>query len=330
MLQGEIVKDWMVEFPDTPNLTLAKAIYKANPDVFPSIDNIRSIVRRRKGQSGAKKRKVATDKTLFQDEPNPFNPFDSLPEGLTYYDEWSPYHITGKRVLVLADIHSPYYDRPALTAALKYGKEKDIDTVLFLGDLIDHYAVSFWEKDPRKRDVQREIDMTVNILDVTRQTFPDAKMIIKTGNHDERMERYLKVKAPELLGIKALTFEEQFQTSRFDIDIVADKRLCKMGELNLIHGHEFMRTFFSPVNPARGLYLRGKEMAVCAHFHRTSEHAEKSMTDEVTVCWSIGCLCDLRPEYAPYNSWNHGFAIIYQQGKQFFMKNKKIIDGEVY
>ena len=329
-LKGDLAKEWLADFPDTPSLTLAKALHKAFPSVYMSDEDARDRVRYYRGKAGKSDLSRLTDKTHVKKEDGPFNPFDSLPEGLTYYDEWEPYIIEGERILVLADIHSPFYDKRALKAAVDYGKKKEIDTVLFLGDLIDYFSISFWDKDPRKRDIRQEIDMTRGVLDTIRTTFPDAKMVIKTGNHDERIERYLKVKAVELLGMEALTYEEQFQTNRFDIDIVQDKRLVKVADLNCVHGHEFNRTFFSPVNPARGLYLRGKETAICAHFHRTSEHAETSMTDEVTVCWSIGCLCDLRPTYAPFNSWNHGFAIIYRQGSKFFVKNKKIIDGEIF
>lgn len=329
MIQGEIVKEYIPRFPDTPSKTLANLIYKENQNVFTNHESLRSLVRYYRGQSGNADRKKRPEDE-YRKERGEYNPFDDLPEGLTYYNEWEPYIVEGERVLCIADIHSPYYDKRAVTTALKYGVRKKADTVLVLGDLIDFFAVSFWEKDPRKRNIQNEINMTVGMLEFIRNLFPDANIIIKIGNHDERIERYLKVKAPELLGFKALSYDSIFDAERLGVDTVPDKRLVQIGGLNCIHGHEFNKSFFSPVNPARGLYLRGKENAICAHYHRTSEHAEKTMTDDVTVCWSIGCLCDLRPTYAPYNAWNHGCAMIYRDGDNFYVKNRKIINGEIY
>ena len=329
-IKGDIVTEYLAEFPDSPSLTLAKKIFKENPAVFTNISNARSVIRYHRGQNGEAARKRAVNKEFFT-EAGSVDPFDDLPEGMTYYDEWEPYRIKGERVLVLADIHAPYYHKAAIKAAINYGKREEADTILFLGDLIDYWAISRWEKDPRQRNIQGEIDSVRELLDVTRTIFPNATIIIKTGNHDERMESFLNVKAPELLGFEALTLASQFQIDAFGAEIVQDKPLIKIGKLNLIHGHEFQRgAFGGGVNPARWLYLKGKENAMCGHFHRTSEHAEKSLTDDVTVCWSVGCLSDLRPRFAPFNMWNLGFAFVRRDRDEFFVNNLKIINGEIY
>jgi hypothetical protein len=72
------------------------------------------------------------------------------------------------------------------------------------------------------------------------------------------------------------------------IEVIKDKRIIKAGGLNIIHGHEFNSSFFSPVNIARGLYLRGKTSAIQGHQHRTSEHTEKDMNEKMTTTWSTG------------------------------------------
>jgi hypothetical protein len=160
--------------------------------------------------------------------------------------------------------------------------------------------------------------------------FPNAKIYFKLGNHDERLERYLKVKAPELLNLDCLSLGQLLDVNRFKVEIVPDRRIATVGYLYIVHAHEFGKGS-GGVNPARWLYLKGKEMSMCAHFHRTSEHTEKSMADNVISCCSVACLCDLRPEYLPINNWNHGFARINRlDGKRFQVFNKKIIDGKVY
>ena len=85
----------------------------------------------------------------------------------------------------------------------------------------------------------------------------------------------------------------------------------------------------SPVNPARGLFLKGYECAIESHYHRTSEHTEPTLLDKVITTWSLGCLCDLHPDYAPLNKWNHGFGLLYIDDKGWKFVNKRIVQGEV-
>ena len=44
-----------------------------------------------------------------------------------------------------------------------------------------------------------------------------------------------------------------------------------------------------------------------------------------TTAWSTGCLCNLRPEYAKFNRWNHGFAFVdIDKSGEFEVHNYKI------
>ena len=49
-----------------------------------------------------------------------------------------------------------------------------------------------------------------------------------------------------------------------------------------------------------------------------------------TVCFSTGCLCDMRPAYAVLNKWNHGFAVVVvRDGGEFDVSNLRIQSGKV-
>ena len=329
-LKGNVVKDYLGKFPDTPSKTLAGKIYNENKSLFTNVENVRRHVRYYRGSSGDLNREDLADRT-YVNPPGKLNPFDDLPEGLTYFDEWEPYYIQGKKILVISDLHAPYHHKEALKIALMRGKEIEVDTILINGDFVDFYSVSFWQKDPRKRNFKKELDIVYDILDLMRDQFPDAEIIYKVGNHEERYERYMKVKAPELLDVEDFELAKILHADKYSLKIVSDKRIVKVGKyLNIIHGHEFGRSFASPVNPARGLFLKGHEIALGAHYHQTSQHTAKSMTGEIIACWSLGCLCDLRPEYLPINNWNFGFAEIRRDGNKFHLDNRRIIDGKIY
>jgi hypothetical protein len=111
---------------------------------------------------------------------------------------------------------------------------------------------------------------------------------------------------------------------------VGEKRIIKAGNLNIAHGHEFPSGIASPVNVARGLYLRAKANAICGHFHKNSEHSETDINGHMTTTWSVGCLCDLHPLYMPINSWNQGVALITidEEGK-VDVQNRRIKNGKI-
>jgi hypothetical protein len=71
---------------------------------------------------------------------------------------------------------------------------------------------------------------------------------------------------------------------------------------------------------------------MCGHFHKTSENIEATgLQKKLTNNWSLGCLCDLSPDYAITNRWNHGFATVeINHSDDYFVANHKIIDGRVY
>ena len=326
--RSELVMGYLEEFSDLPTLTLAKIIYKEHSKQFTNVESVRGLLKYYRGQSGAKNREIAEKHGLIR--IGEYNPFDAIPDGMTSLHDVEPIPLQGEKILRLCDAHVPYHDKTALITALKWGQEEKVDTII-MDDFIDFFALSFWEKDPDERDFGNELEMLYKIFGIIRECFPEADLILKKGNHEARFDRYMRVKAPELLGVKHFEFEKVIHAEDFGAKVISDKAILKVADLHVIHGHEFRRSFFSPVNPARGLWLRAKSHCIAGHHHQTSEHKEKTIGDKVFGCWSVGCLCELKPDYMPVNNWNHGSAIIYRPStKNFIIKNKTIINGEMY
>lgn len=233
--------------------------------------------------------------------------------------------------MVCSDLHIPYHDTFAIKTMFRFVRDRRISHVLLNGDVADFYAVSRWETDPLKRNFGRELEAIRNFLHVCRKTFPNAKLIYKHGNHEERLERFMRAKAPELLGVPDFTLGRLLRLRDMSIHGVMDKRPIRLGRLlTIIHGHEYQFAISNPVNPARGFFLRGKSYTLGGHFHQTSQHSERTIDQKVIGAWSTGCLCDLHPEYRPLNNWNHGFAIVeVTKSGGFQVNNYAIIDGKV-
>jgi predicted phosphodiesterase len=325
--KGNIVREYRLKYGmDMPTLTLAKLIYNENKELFTSVDNARSLLRYNEGKHGSRNKKRIKDKSLFMHQERSKNPW-KLPES----DEtkYEPFIIKAKKLAVLSDIHIPYHSITALSAALDFIQAEKPTAILLNGDTIDFYALSRFQKDPRKRSVAHELQATRDFLDVLSQF--GAKIYFKIGNHEERYEHYLMRVAPELLGVREFELKYLLGLDARGIDLITDKRIMKANDLNIVHGHEFGQSIFSPVNIARGLFLRGKVTAMQGHNHAVSEHTESNMNGEITTTWSLGCLCELNPAYLPINKWAHGMAIVdlSENGKDFHVRNYRIHKGKI-
>lgn len=330
-LQQQVITDLLTAFPEASTRALARKAYAANPQLFASENSARVVVQKERGVrvSGRVKCPDATPSPFAAD---PGRPFDTFPEGQKQLDDWGPLILKDRcNALIFADVHIPFHVKVPVVETVKHGKDNGADLILLNGDTLDFFAVSFWEKDPRKRKFAQEIKTGKEFLAHLRAEFPKARIIFKLGNHEERYERYLRVKAPELLDVPDFQMEKLLGFENLGIECVADKRPIRLGDLNVLHGHEYKFAIQNPVNPARGLFLRTKAYAVCGHFHQSSYHTEKTVQQETIATWSTGCLCDLYPEYSPMNNWIHGFAFVeVAENGTFNMNNKVIKLGRVY
>jgi predicted phosphodiesterase len=327
--KADVCRSYLDKYPTLPSLTLAKLIYKKEHPLFGTVEAARCSVQRIRGAVEPERYKA----THAHTNVGKLNPFSNLPEPLEEGQDWNAYRLDGKmRVAILSDIHIPYQDQKALVAALNYIHAWKPSLILLNGDIADFFSVSFWEKDPRQRNFAKERELVVQFLKTLREAFPRQTFIYKDGNHEDRLARYMKIKAPELLGIDELELEQILRFADFRITRVKDNRPIRLGDhLSIVHGHEFSFQISSPVNPARGFYLKAKTNVLGGHLHRTSEHVERNLTETLVAAWSAGCLCNLHPEYARINNWNHGFALVeLEKDSGFHIHNHKIIKGRIY
>lgn len=313
---------------DMPTLKLARIMYKENKLLYKDEEDARYALRYIEGKLGKSKGKFIKDTTFHVEEPRPTNPYKLPHSDETQYE---PFIIKGhKRVGVFSDIHVPYHNIESLTAAIKFCKKEQIDALLLNGDTIDCHRLSRFIKDPKKRNFKLELDTFRSLFDVFEKEFK-CKIYFKVGNHEERYEHFLYEKAGELVGVEEFEFENIIKARARGIDIISDKRYMLLNSLAGIHGHEYVGGISAPVNPARGLYLRGKVSCFQGHNHQTSEHTEPTLTGKMVTTWSLGCLSELHPAYMPLNKWNHGFAVVDldANGEDFEFRNKRIYKGQI-
>lgn len=330
-LKADIVLEYLEKYSEEkigrfiPSLTLARLIYNENVAVFNNLESTRTMVRLYRGQNGKNHRDAIQTKKFYTDKGSPGN-FVPPPSEEQKYSE---YNLGFKSIGVISDIHVPYHNEEAITAAIRWLYDRKIDCLFINGDLIDFYQGSKYMKDPRKRDMKYEIDMTNEFLDMIQDTMPGVKLVFKKGNHDERLENYMYTKAPELLGFPEWQLEHLLHSRERNMDIIGDQRIVRAGHLSILHGHE-LNSPGNSVNPARGTFMRTKQSCMVGHSHVSSSHTETKLDGDIITTWSTGCLCELHPRYARINKWNHGFAHIKVEGSgDYRVKNLRVWKGNV-
>ena len=334
-IRREIILKHLDATPLIPTRTLATLLTKIYPETFTSYGGTRISIQYVRGESKCIVKGKKYDFSIegyhrTEEQKHEAMTIKKIPE--SDYQKSQDFIMPkgNNRILILSDIHIPYHDIEALQIAIEKGKELKPNAVILNGDTIDMYHASRFIKDRRLRDLAGELEMTKDFLCYIKEEF-DCPIYFKIGNHEARWENYLRLQAPELLGITDFELSSILQFGSLGIIEIKSTQLIKAGKLNILHGHEFGHSVFSPVNAARGLYMRAKANSIVGHHHQTSEHSEKDLTGNVVTTYSIGCLCGLSPEYMPFNKWNHGFGFVeIDNNGDYVVKNFRIMNGKVY
>lgn len=231
-------------------------------------------------------------------------------------------------ILFISDLQIPFHDISAITCALKYGLQNEVNTIYINGDLVDFYSISSFQTEKSKRDLVNEIEMTRDFLAILRERFPNAQIYLKRGNHEIRWERYIFQNAKMFEDLQELQFSAMFHLDKYNIHLIDDTTIVSIGLLTALHAHEIRGV--GGVFPARTLFMKTMTSAICGDCHRSSEYTAKTITDRFHTCWTVGCLSVLRPNYSPSAQYNHGFAHIQvRDNGEFSVKNFRILDGKI-
>jgi predicted phosphodiesterase len=311
-------------FPDHPARSLARKLVEETNGAL-TLEAARTRIRTVFGVHSPERRKSA------KSPRPPRQPGQTVAMPKSWAEPWTPHvlEVVG-RVGILSDVHVPYHDEIALRAAVDRLAGERIDALVLNGDCADFYGISRWEKDPSKRDFKGELQAVRDFVAWIRNNFPEIPIVYKSGNHEERWKHWLWQHAPEISDEPMMSLVAWLKLGDHGVELVEDQRPIMVGKLPVLHGHELPKGMAAPVNVARGAFLRTLASVLVGHSHRSSGHAESDMWHAETFCWSTGCLCDLTPQYAVINRWNHGGAIVTVHADgQYDVENFRISGGKV-
>jgi len=304
----ELACNLIDEYPTAGSLTLAKRLNRDFPEHFETVEHARSMIRKIRGVSGSSNRRKLRDVSRVKDIDRVLMDKFNLPEPAVMKRE--PYVIpkVNDKIIVFGDAHFPYQNNAGLYKAIEYGLYKEVNCIILNGDMIDMYQISRFAKDGRKPNVEYDIELFYQFLIDLRATFPNALIVWKMGNHEERWDNYLKNNAPLLSMIGTMGIEDHIPVHELNVIVVKDKRIIKAGDLNILHGHEF-NGGAGNVNPARAMFLKARANTLVNHFHRSSSHKGNTLDGGQIRTYSLGSMCAVQ-DYSPYGEQDCSFGYI--------------------
>lgn len=176
-------------------------------------------------------------------------------------------------VMAIPDLHCPCDHRDALRFALKVYREEKPTHIVFLGDVIDHNAISFHDKFPELPDAQTEFTLMKRRLRRWHNAFPKAKVCI--GNHDERVHRVVrKSGVPGTIYLKE--YNELFGTHGWE-----------WAYSHTIDG--VLYTHGTGSSTAWNIAKNTNKSTVSGHIHTEAEI--KTMATDHLLFWGMNCGC---------------------------------------
>jgi len=313
----------IAEICTMPKRSVAKTLHDEFPQYFKDVEKARDFIRYITGNKGGELyEKAKRNGSLISDTFGKFEieepecPKESfkIPTGI-------------ERMLIINDLHFLFMDMQAAEASINYAVSVGCDAVHLNGDIMDNYQLSKFDKDANKAKFHKERDGVKDFLSMLQNLF--GNVYYKQGNHENRYEVYLKKNAPAIFSADENNLQSilEFEGSR--VQFIDESQITEFGKLAIIHGHEIKGG--GSVNIARNKMLKAYTNIAFGHHHTVQQSPMKDLHGNYFMAFSIGCLCDLKPRYMPFNQWMHGFATVERldEAGNFHFDNKMIIKGKV-
>ena len=223
------------------------------------------------------------------------------------------------RELSISDLHIPYHDPFAWQLTLNIVKVVKPTKIHILGDALDFYQFSAYDKDPeRMKDgsFQEDLDQWFRMVRELQRAAPDeCTYDFVPGNHEDRLRRYF-MRNPELHSLRALELSSLMRLDELGIEYQAQEIEIIPGLLFGKHGSVVRK---DSAYSAKGELERERYAVstITGHTHRLGTHYARTRA-RVVKAHENGCLCLLDPEYVVNPNWQQGITATTHYGGELF------------
>ncbi len=227
--------------------------------------------------------------------------------------------------ICVGDAHIPFESKPVFKMVVNFIRDHPPQRLHLLGDLLDGYSISRFDKDPvRKDNLQDELDSVRQRLTELRDAAPKATLIYSEGNHEYRLRRYLMSEAKALAGLRSLALEKLLDFDKLKIRFQPADRPYRVGQLLFTHGNLVSK--WSGASAKRH-YEKYGCCVIHGHSHRLGAFYHTDINTTYGA-WENGCLCSLTPDYVTAPDWQHGFSVVHYAKHFFHVEQIAITNGQ--
>ncbi len=212
--------------------------------------------------------------------------------------------------IVLPDVHIPFQDDELLLVWLNHVRQLKPDGIDILGDLIDCYTLSTFDKNPtRKGTLQEEVDEVHDFLALLRKRAGrECDIRYSEGNHEERLRKVLWRKSPEFVDLRNLTMPELLGLKKLGIKWHSIQNPYCIHDLWYSHG-DLLRAEAGASARAKANAIRGS--VIVGHSHRTG-WSPRTTWSGIEDAYDAGHLADYtRLDYVrSIPNWQQGWPVV--------------------
>lgn len=237
----------------------------------------------------------------------------------------------GHTIAVASDLHGRDLDQDVFGAFLSWLRKTKPDELILAGDILDLPNISRFAPTDLTITIQEELDTTFDALAAIRANLPAGTRIrALMGNHDIRLDNYTIANASQLFALKRAKSKDKPVLSlpyllRFD-ELEIEEVSSADGsyphpyiqiapDLIVEHGSKARKQ--AGQTPLASMENRPYGV-INGHTHRMGlvrksiPQADSNAPAKIVVGAEIGCLCSMRPSYAPARDldWAQGWACV--------------------
>ena len=217
----------------------------------------------------------------------------------------------GKQLVgVIGDIHVPFQDKRSTKLALDYLSSLKLDKLVLIGDLFDFLSISSYRRTLLSRaNLSEELEQAKEFLsDLRKKMGRGVEMVYLKGNHEDRWNRYLSDRAPELEGVNHFDLKSILDLKSFNIKWVPKKWIYN----GMIFYHGDGRCSRNSGYTVTSWIRHFKQSTIIGHIHRLGVVYNRCGDGRVMVGIENGCLCEMDPDYekSGTSDWQHGGTVL--------------------
>lgn len=224
---------------------------------------------------------------------------------------------------IFSDHHAPYHEKGLHSKALDWLADHQPQYGIINGDLFDFPDVSKYDDDEEfNATVQECLDSGWRILCDYREASPTTRFKLKRGNHEERLYKYIRAKAPLVWNVTPVGSDKPWHSLQNLLRL--DELAIELDDRPYPHGDEIIG---GKVLVEHGDFVSRKAGASISKFLDEADHSgaqghvhrqgvvrrtkwdiNKEPVDHLGM--EVGCMCERRMGYLKRSDWQNGFGTV--------------------